>query len=192
MHVIAIDDSIVVALADGAGGVANGARAAQSWIDVVAENPTRAAWRELVEELDADSTRRGAGQTTAIAIEVTADGLSGVCVGDSAVWLITDTEVIDLAEHVPPKPLVGDGCMVYEVESCFDRGTLLVASDGLVKYASRGRIAEIARGESLEVATSALITLVRRHDGTLTDDTTVVLVRRPMKRAARWSEATDY
>ena len=108
--------SVVIALADGAGGLGNGARAAQAWIDAVTANPANAAWSAVLEELDMDPAKRGPGQTTAIAIEVRADSLAGVCVGDSAVWLVTaDHEVIDLAEHVPPKPLVGDGCMVYEL-----------------------------------------------------------------------------
>ncbi len=177
--VLTVGDRTVIALADGAGGVGNGARAAQAWIDAVGANPTSAAWAAALEELDSDVAKRGPGQTTAIAIEVRADSLAGVCVGDSAVWLVTDREVIDLAEHVPPKPLVGDGCMAYEIASSFDRGTLLVASDGLVKYASRDRIASIARGEDLDAATHALIELVRLPSGKLQDDTTVVLVRRP-------------
>ncbi len=176
--VLSVDDRTVIALADGAGGLGNGARAAQAWIDAVTANPANAAWSAVLEELDMDPAKRGPGQTTAIAIEVRADSLAGVCVGDSAVWLVTDREVIDLAEHVPPKPLVGDGCMVYEIASSFDRGTLLVASDGLVKYAGRDRIASIARGDDLDVATNALIELVRLPSGKLQDDTTVVLLRR--------------
>ena len=67
----------------------SGARAAQAWIDAVTANPTSTAWAAALEDLDMDPAKRGPGQTTAIAIEVRADGLAGVCVGDSAVWLVT-------------------------------------------------------------------------------------------------------
>jgi serine/threonine protein phosphatase PrpC len=177
--VITVDEGVVIALADGAGGLGNGARAAQAWIDAVAANPTRADWVGALEELDADSGRRGAGQTTAIVVEVTGDSLRGACVGDSAGWLVVEDEVIDLAEHVPAKPLVGDGCMASEIVSRpFTTGTLLVASDGLVRYADRPRIAAIAHDKHLEAAAKALIELVRLPSGRLPDDVTVVLARR--------------
>lgn len=169
---------LVIALADGAGGLGHGARAAEAWIDAVVAHPRRGEWIRLLEELDADPSRRGPGLTTAISVAVHGDLVGGVCVGDSAAWWITDDAIVDLCEHVPAKPLVGDGCMVYEIESRFDRGTLLVASDGLVKYAGRDRIADLARGEDLDAATRALIDLVRLPSGKLQDDTSVILCRR--------------
>lgn len=174
--VIDVAGGVVIAVADGAGGLGQGSRAAQAWIDAVTAHPRSTSWVSALEELDANPARRGPGQTTAIALAI-GDSISGVCVGDSAIWLVTDNDVIDLAEHVPPKPLVGDGCMVYEVAARFDRGTLLVATDGLVKYASRENLARLARLEDLEEAVTSLVELVRLPSGGLQDDTTVVLVR---------------
>lgn len=171
-------DGTVIALADGAGGTGAGARAAQAWIDAIAASLRPETWPAVVDALDADDVQRGPGQTTAIGLAVDARGVHGVCVGDSAVWIVLDDRVIDVAEHVPAKPLVGGGCMPSEIAHAFDRGTLLVASDGLVKYARMDPIAAVARGADLEAAAAALIELVRLPSGALQDDTTVVLCRR--------------
>jgi serine/threonine protein phosphatase PrpC len=175
--VLELPGSVVIALADGAGGLGQGARAAQAWIDVVRADPSSASWAVALEELDADEARRGPGHTTAIAIELRGHELRGVSAGDSAAWIVTDTDIVDLLAHAPPKPLVGDGCMAYEIAARIDAGTLLVASDGLVKYASRDHIAAIARGALLDEAVRALVELVRLDGGRLHDDTTVVLCR---------------
>jgi serine/threonine protein phosphatase PrpC len=55
--------------------------------------------------------------------------------------------------------------------------TLLVASDGLFKYAAHREIARLARAADLEVAARALIDLVRLPAGGLQDDVSVVLCR---------------
>jgi serine/threonine protein phosphatase PrpC len=57
------------------------------------------------------------------------------------------------------------------------RGTLLLASDGLFKYARRADIARIATGPDLEVTAAELIENVRLRSGDLQDDVSVVLCR---------------
>jgi hypothetical protein len=56
--------------------------------------------------------------------------------------------------------------------------TLLVASDGLLRYANSNVIARIARGRSLAAAANALLELVRLPSGHTQDDVAVVLCRR--------------
>jgi serine/threonine protein phosphatase PrpC len=54
---------------------------------------------------------------------------------------------------------------------------LLVASDGLIKYASQASIARIASGADLACAASALVDLVRLRSGELQDDISIILCR---------------
>ncbi|MBA3465111.1 MAG: serine/threonine protein phosphatase [Deltaproteobacteria bacterium] len=164
-------DALVVALADGAGGTGNGAAAAQAVIDAVA---ARQDWQAL----DEDPARLGHGQTTAIVLTVDANGIEGASVGDSEAWLIGD-EVTELTARQVRKPLLGSGCMpVGFAAGPIGTATLLVASDGLVRYAKQQDIARIARGADLVAAARALVELVRLPSGGLQDDVAVVLVRR--------------
>ena len=54
---------------------------------------------------------------------------------------------------------------------------MLVASDGLIKYASQTSIARIASGVDLVFAARSLVDLVRLRSGALQDDVSIVLCR---------------
>jgi hypothetical protein len=56
-------------------------------------------------------------------------------------------------------------------------GTLVVATDGLFKYATEGKIGEVARLLDLEAVPGRLIDLVRLRSGGLHDDVAVVVCR---------------
>jgi hypothetical protein len=56
--------------------------------------------------------------------------------------------------------------------------TLLLASDGLLRYGRASDITRIASGPDLDAAARALVELVRLPSGTLQDDVAVVLCRR--------------
>lgn len=56
-------------------------------------------------------------------------------------------------------------------------GTLLVASDGLLRYARRSDVARIASETDLAIAAHALVDLVRLPSGGLQDDVSIVLCR---------------
>jgi PPM family protein phosphatase len=172
-------EGVTIALADGAGRTAYAVYAAQAWIDLVGESlGLRCPWGDVIERLDGDRDRRGVGETTAIAISAHPAALGGACAGDSSVWLVLADRVIDLAEGAQHKPLVGAGCTPFPiVPRGFAGGTLLVASDGLTKYASRDAIAALAREDDLDAAVLALVSLARLPTGALQDDTTVVLCR---------------
>ena len=172
VRVVEIDGRLVIALADGAGGTGNGAIAAETIVAAIGSERTAAQCCELIENLDA---QLGGGQSTAVVL-VVGTNLVGASVGDSGAWLIRDDGVDDLTQAQQRKPLVGDGCMATPIEAGF-AGTLLVASDGLLRYASRAAIAEIARSGDLAAAARALLQLVRLPTGELQDDVSVVLVR---------------
>jgi len=54
---------------------------------------------------------------------------------------------------------------------------LLVASDGLLRYARPADIARVARQPDIDLAVTALIELVRLPSGELQDDVAIVLLR---------------
>ncbi len=88
------------------------------------------------------------------------------------------TDVVDLTDGQTRKPLVGSGCVPFRISSSLVAGgTLLVASDGLLRYAKRSDIVRVASGADLTAAARSLIELVRLANGTLQDDVAVVLCR---------------
>lgn len=172
-------NGVVIALADGAGGTGNGAVAAQAVIDAVASAADAADLCELLADLDHDGARLGHGQTTAVILAVKPDGMAGASVGDSGAWLVTDREIVDLTEGQVRKPLVGSGCEPVAIRAgAIGHGTLLVASDGLLRCGRRQDIACIARGPDLAASARALVDLVRLPTGSLQDDVAIVLCRK--------------
>jgi PPM family protein phosphatase len=178
-EVFELNDDLVVALADGAGGTGNGAIAAQAIIDAVGARASAAHdWCAVLEELDRDAHRLGNGESTAVIVSIRGGVLSGASVGDSGAWFIQGATVIELTDGQHRKPLVGGGCSPMRIAATpFAGGTLLVASDGLLRYAKRPDIVRIASGADLHVAARSLVDLVRLPNGTLQDDVSIVLCR---------------
>lgn len=176
--VVPAGDDIVIALADGAGGTGGGELAAQAVIDAAAENRATTDFTSLLADLDAEPLRLGHGETTAIVMRVTTDGVSGASVGDSGAWIIAGEKVADLTAGQERKPLLGSGCTPVGFASPFPAGaTLVVASDGLLKYAKRADIVRVATTGSVEAAAKSLLELVRLPSGGLQDDVSIVLCR---------------
>ena len=175
--VLPCEHGVVIALADGAGGTSGGDRAAKAVVDAVASVASHAYdWSLLLAELDLQQI--GYGQTTAVVLWVTHDKIVGASAGDSGAWIIRASGVEDITSAQHRKPLIGDGAVVTPIEvGPLADGTLLVASDGLLRYAKRDDIARIARGPDLAAAASALVELVRLPSGELPDDVSVVLCR---------------
>lgn len=168
---------LVIALADGAGGTSNGALAAQAFVDAVGVTSPETSWTAVIEALDQDAPRLGHGQTTAVVLTLVPGDITGCSVGDSGAWLVGD-EVVDLTDGQVRKPLVGGGCVPFVFHAGpIGKATLLVASDGLLRYAKQQDIADIARGPDLATAARSLVELVRLPSGDLQDDVAVVLCR---------------
>jgi hypothetical protein len=96
-------------------------------------------------------------------------------VGDSEAWLIEDGVV--LTEGQQRKPLLGTGAAKPVAFEAKLAGTLLVASDGLFKYARKADILAHARLERLDDAIHALTDAVRLPSGQLQDDVAIVACR---------------
>jgi serine/threonine protein phosphatase PrpC len=124
------------------------------------------------------SFAKASGETTCVVVVVSEEKISGASVGDSGAWLISDSGVEDLTANQVRKPLLGSGraLPVAFAREKF-RGTLLIASDGLLKYSSREKIASLAVAPDLQLAAQELLISVRYSSGAFPDDVSVILVR---------------
>jgi serine/threonine protein phosphatase PrpC len=105
----------------------------------------------------------------------------GASAGDCGAWLIHD-QIDDLTEQQVRKPLVGSGSAVpISFRRPLRGGTLLLASDGLFKYARRNDIAEVAVREDLDTVARDLIRLPQFRSGDVPDDVGVALCRSQAK-----------
>lgn len=175
----------VVVVADGAGGMSGGADAAETLTLWVKAHVTRTAhiqdasqWGELLTRIDRQINFVN-GQTTAVIVALSHDRLSGASVGDSAAWIIDSGDKYDdLTRDQIRKPLLGSGAaqpVVFERAAL--SGTLLVASDGLIKYSTPRRICEVALLPDLQSAAGRLADLVRLKSQSLPDDVGIALCR---------------
>ena len=173
-------DQVLIALADGAGGHAGGADAAEYAVQAMLgfqgqQDP--AGWVSCLAEVDRQLSLNGqGGETTAVVALVTERHVYGASVGDSGAWFVRSDGIQNLTQRQQRKPLLGSGVAVpvlFQAEA--GSGVLLVASDGLLKYASADRIGQGVRTTPLELASKALIDLVRLRSGALQDDVAVAL-----------------
>jgi serine/threonine protein phosphatase PrpC len=176
----------IAIIADGAGNSSAGAAAAESVLWHVAEYlngvpislDDTARFCELLAYIDRALSRNDTGEATGLFAAVSPLGIYGAGVGDCVAWLIDDEGYRDLTASVPRKPLLGSG---YACPSAFalppTPGTLLLATDGLWKYAPADSICAVARKSALEAAVAELLTLPMLASGGVPDDIGVILVR---------------
>ena len=169
-----------MAVADGAGGTGGGGAAADRLINSLSKLTAEAAnadWWSVLLELDEELSARGA-ETTAVVAFADGDRVRGASVGDSEAWLISPTgELADLTKHQRRKPLVGSGeALPVEFEAELQGRRLLLATDGLTKYATAERICALAMQGSVAQSADALANCVRLPSGAFQDDIAVVLV----------------
>jgi PPM family protein phosphatase len=177
-------DRMIFAVADGAGGISGGAEAAELAIKVItleaATLTSRDECMQMIEDIDqAILGDEAAGETTCAIAVVGPDGIFGASVGDSGIWILGETEMDNLTQGQSVKPFLGSGAAV---PAGFERaqwdGTLLIATDGLLKYTSREMISTAVTHEPFEKLPEALLRLVRYPSGTLPDDVAIGLCRR--------------
>jgi serine/threonine protein phosphatase PrpC len=178
------DEDLAIVVADGAGGMRGGAAASGVLIDVVRAFTEKATahdmrdadrWAALLKEVDATLAAKKAGQTTGVIVVVSPTRLFGVSVGDSEAWIIDEEKIEDLSRG-QETPRLGTGRAVPAV---FHRarldGVLLVATDGLFKYASPARIAATLRAGDVSQAADRLAGLVQLPSGGFQDDVGIVV-----------------
>jgi serine/threonine protein phosphatase PrpC len=187
--VIPTESGLVLVLADGAGGLAGGALAADAVVAAVtaacagrrSNLGSAQFWVDVLEGADVQlATRHHGGQSTAVICAVDR-GIVGAAVGDSVAWIVHPSGVADLTNAQTKRPLIGSGqAAVVPIASEMGDRTLLLASDGLAKYASRAKIAMTALDADLARSTGRLLELARLRSGALQDDVSVVLCRRQL------------
>lgn len=165
-------------VADGAGGTGGGAEAAEAAIAAVGTSAIGDAqgWVQSLGRVDREIKL---GETTAVVCSVIGDVIVGASVGDSGAWRIEGGAIDDLTDAQRRKPLLGSGrAVAVPFTARLGAGTLLLASDGLLKYASAERIAACVGGADLDAVARELVDLVRLRSGALPDDVAVLLARR--------------
>ena len=127
---------------------------------------------------DSALAANGAGETTGTVVVLGTRGIIGVSTGDSEAWVVTPTAIDDLTVGQQTRHRLGSNRVA---PAAFGRsvleGVLVVASDGLFKYAASEVIARLVRASAIGAAAEHLVELVRFRSGKVADDVAVVLVR---------------
>jgi serine/threonine protein phosphatase PrpC len=182
---IDLDDAVVLAVADGAGGTGSGDQAADAVLREVTAYASRdhddEAWREIPRQTD---FRIGAGESTGAVVVRSASGFVGASVGDCKVWLLEDGTLHDLTENQARKPLLGSGeAQPVGFARPASDGLLLVATDGFCNYVKRETLLREILWIDFAVLARKLVEMVRLPSGDLWDDVGIVACR-PRRRAA--------
>jgi hypothetical protein len=184
-------DVLLVAVADGQGGRAGGARAARLAVDTAIEVAGRQEWADLLNNpwqwpdllRRADEAVRDdpeAGFTTLVGFAAITDCTAvGASCGDSAVLLAESGRSELLTARQFKNPPVGSGDATFVSFSGWpdSQGVLLAMTDGVWKYAGWEAVKEAARmlrGQELIDAIAARARLPR--SGEFQDDFTLVVL----------------
>ncbi len=169
-------------VADGAGGVAGGADAAETICGAASAYQAwrmPSDWAGWLTHVDREMSRSRVGFAAAVVIEIWDDGrIVGASAGDCEAWIFGgDAASRSLTSRQARKPLLGEGAAKPAgFEAQLGRGMLLVATDGLWKCMDRARIAEaVLLVRPLDVACAALVDGARLKGGALQDDVAIVL-----------------
>jgi serine/threonine protein phosphatase PrpC len=192
---------VVAVVADGAGGTSGGAVAAQQVVTAVGKaldegrTPAReATWTQLLLELDV--ALEPIGQSTAALATVSACEVVGASIGDSGVFVVSPERSVELTERQLRKPLLGGGVstVVGFAHPVRARDAVLLATDGVLKYAQREMVLSIVRDHRLPPSERCgrIIDVARLANGALSDDAGIVLIRPALELAeARLVDAAD-
>jgi len=175
-------DGWLVCVADGQGGRAGGAKAAQVACDSAVSVVGRGGYHpDILSRADeAVAAHHEAGFTTLISFSVEGNRVSGASSGDSAVLAIGGSgDIAELTAQQFKNPPVGSGEAVFvPFQSELVRPwKVLAMTDGVWKYVGWQRMRELATKLSGEELLTALQTAARLpHSGQFQDDFTVVLL----------------
>lgn len=183
-EVFAHDGTLIVVVADGAGGVAGGAAASDAIVRAVqaksAGSPLDSfdvrAWSDVLVTADAELARsRDAGETTAVVIVVGPHGVLGVSAGDSEAWVVGPRA--DRLTAQQDRARVGTGrCRPTAFHRPQLGGVLVVATDGLFKYARSDAILAACAAADVSTLAERLVDLPKLRSGAYPDDLAVVVV----------------
>ncbi|MBK6918620.1 MAG: SpoIIE family protein phosphatase [Deltaproteobacteria bacterium] len=183
--VIENDAGTALVVADGAGGIAGGARAAQLVIasfaaamaDAFGAPPTSQSWCRFLCQLDEQLARdAAAGEATAVVASIHEGVVVGASVGDSEAWLVSSAERRDLTAAQQKARLGSNRASPVGFEATVvPDSIMLAATDGLFRSAPADAICSALRG-SPSPSPAKLVALARSSSGKLYDDVGLVVV----------------
>lgn len=178
------ENDLAIVLADGAGGMSGGAEAAEFVIQKFKAARDSASLKfeampDFLAAMDREMAEAQAvGEATCVILFLQGEKIFGASVGDSGAWMISDAGIEDLTANQCRRPLLGSGgALPVPFKYPKLSGTLLVASDGLLKYTSQEKIAAASRIADIDAAAEELLGLVRYPSGVCPDDVSLILVR---------------
>jgi serine/threonine protein phosphatase PrpC len=190
VHVEQCGSRTLALVADGAGGTGGGAAAAAMACSIAAERfriggiSTPEDWARCLCAVDQALVQSG-GQCAAVIIEMSGRHVFGASVGDSSAWMLNGEAIVDLTEIQHRKPLLGsDEAMPMSFGPIELSGRLLIATDGLFKYATESEIAQRAMDGTVNEAVDKLIAGVRLRSGALQDDLAIILIQDALSLSA--------
>lgn len=175
--------TLVVVVADGAGGMPGGAAASDAVIVAVQTMVEQrafdaydlAGWLARLERVDEELARGAVGESTAVVVVIGRRGILGVSAGDSEAWMMSAS--IDGLTDDQHRTRLGSGrARLTPFHRRGLEGPLVVGTDGLFKHTAPERIAaSCIQGNAAAVA-QRLVTLPMLPSGTYPDDVALVVV----------------
>ena len=169
----------LVVLADGQGGRAGGARAAQLACQTAAVHA--GSWEKRLSAADAAvAADAEAGFTTLVGLHVSADRVVGASCGDSAalaIWGRGLQRILTARQFKNPPVGSGEAAVTPFQLDLVTPWRVLVMSDGVWKYAGWERVCDLAaRRSGAELLADLQAAARLRTSGTFPDDFTAVLL----------------
>jgi serine/threonine protein phosphatase PrpC len=175
---------VLIAVADGAGGISGGTQAAELFMQIVHASATSLtsadACRQLLNRIDRElAISPECGETTGVLVGVEASAdVFGAGVGDSLVWAFSSNMRVELTQQQERKPLLGSGVSAARpFAQAAVETTIVVATDGLWKYTSLAAIEKCVRTAGALKLADQLCELVRLRSGDFPDDVAIVTCR---------------
>jgi len=183
LEVLRFGERLVVAVADGAGGISGGTQAAEFFMRGLRETAASLtspeacqqflASMDLAVELDAEC-----GQTTGLVSIIQPGRVFGASAGDSTAWWFGSGRPLELTCGQRRNPFLGTGVASGSpFLHVLHAGTIVVATDGLWKYTSLQLIEQRVREAKSESLADELAALVRLPSGVFPDDVAIATCR---------------
>ncbi len=183
VRVVQTAETVAFAVADGAGGLGGGARAARLVVEgfegVVGEmapgDATPELWCEFLVRLDAQLQRDSdAGESTAVVAVLRDHEVVGASVGDSEAWVMGRDGACEVLTSGQQKSRLGSGrANPVGFRATVTNAVVLAATDGLFHAAPADTIRALLRGAPTP---EELVALARSRSGKLYDDVGLVIV----------------
>jgi len=176
------DETILLCLADGVGGLSGSMKASTMAIDkcllkikkLIQYTPEKLEM--ILKEIDNEIYKdMEAGETTIIVILIQGNMIIGASIGDSKSWLFNSEFEYELTMLQRKNPLLGSNLsepIGFEVFGI--TGWIVLGSDGLFNYVNMEKIKKVVKSKKFMIKN--LYHLAKEHTGYLQDDFSVIVV----------------